>query len=498
MLKYSVICLLLISLVSIEILPNNVIISNVIITGQNITEHYAYVQFDVSWDNSFRDEINWDACWIFIKYRIANTNLWHHATLSTSGHNAPIGSTISTPSDGKGVFIYRSANGNGTFSINNVQLRWNYGAEGIADNATLTLKVVALEMVYVTEGTFAVGDGYNTAFNFPLTTINTPDARVAPSGTGELGGMAGGFPSTYTLPSNSDWPNGYNAFYCMKYEMTQEQYADFLNTLTYLQQANRTTSAPNSDIGTGALTLNYRNAIKIQVPGVNSTTPATYACDLINDGNFNQSNDGLTIACNYLNWGDVAAYLDWAGLRPMTEMEYEKACRGHNQFALGNELAWGISNFNYNHYTLENAGYDNEGIATNYSTIVGNATTVDNNNSYGPFRVGIFAANVGNTGRMTAGASYYGIMEMTGNVLEQTVKINHLGYQDMPGDGELDVNGFSNTVTWPGSNAQGTIGRGGSFIVTAGSAHVSNRAYNFTWYEFRNVQVGCRGVRTAP
>ena len=34
----------------------------------------------------------------------------------------------------------------------------------------------------------------------------------------------------------------------------------------------------------------------------------------------------------------------------------------------------------------------------------------------GPLRVGIFAANSLNTGRITAGASYYGIMELSGNL----------------------------------------------------------------------------------
>ena len=29
-----------------------------------------------------------------------------------------------------------------------------------------------------------------------------------------------------------------------------------------------------------------------------------------------------------MNWQDLTSYLDWSGLRPMTEFEYEKACRG--------------------------------------------------------------------------------------------------------------------------------------------------------------------------
>ncbi|HCR53204.1 MAG TPA: hypothetical protein DIW27_02215, partial [Cytophagales bacterium] len=33
----------------------------------------------------------------------------------------------------------------------------------------------------------------------------------------------------YTIPAN--YPKGFNAFYTMKYEVSQKQYADFFNTL---------------------------------------------------------------------------------------------------------------------------------------------------------------------------------------------------------------------------------------------------------------------------
>ena len=39
---------------------------------------------------------------------------------------------------------------------------------------------------------------------------------------------------------------------------------------------------------------------------------------------------------------DGAAYADWSGLRPMTELEFEKACRG-NQTPVANEFAWGTA-----------------------------------------------------------------------------------------------------------------------------------------------------------
>ncbi|NBP06798.1 MAG: hypothetical protein EBV15_11400, partial [Bacteroidetes bacterium] len=86
--------------------------------------------------------------------------IWEHATLNTSSlnHVAPTGSTISVPTDGKGAFIYRSDTGSGTFSLSNVQLRWNYGDDGVRNGAVIQLQVHAVEMVYVPQGSFYLGN----------------------------------------------------------------------------------------------------------------------------------------------------------------------------------------------------------------------------------------------------------------------------------------------------------------------------------------------------
>ena len=54
---------------------------------------------------------------------------------------------------------------------------------------------------------------------------------------------------------------------------------------------------------------------------------AIFACDLNPDGRVSQEDDGQTVACNYLSVNDMLAYADWAGLRPLSEMEYEKMGR---------------------------------------------------------------------------------------------------------------------------------------------------------------------------
>ena len=96
------------------------------------------MQFDLSWSNSWRAAwtpvdtgvmvTNWDAAWVFVKYR--QTGVWEHATLTTSGHTAPAGCVIDAAADGTGAFIYRSAAGSGGADYPNVKLRWSYAADG--------------------------------------------------------------------------------------------------------------------------------------------------------------------------------------------------------------------------------------------------------------------------------------------------------------------------------------------------------------------------------
>ena len=141
---------------------------------------------------------------------------------------------------------------------------------------------------------------------------------------------------------------------------------------------------------------------------------------------------------------DGAAYSDWAGLRPLTELEYEKACRG-TLTPVADEYVWGTATIADSAYTLSNAGANNEGIASNYSSGAGNASYGTTDGSIdGPLRVGIFAANSLNSGRMTAGASYYGIMELSGNLWERPVTIGNAtgrGFTGLHGDGALDASG---------------------------------------------------------
>ncbi|MFA9372288.1 MAG: SUMF1/EgtB/PvdO family nonheme iron enzyme, partial [Labilibaculum antarcticum] len=295
-------------------------------------------------------------------------------------------------------------------------------------------------------------------------------------------GYIGTVPATY--------PKGYQGFYCMKYEVTQEQYVDFLNSLPYAAQANRIDILPNQPVGTGIVNA-VRNGIRIYQPGVSSVTPAIYGLDLDDDGVFYEQEDGGAIACNYLNRDDAYSYADWAGLRPMTELEYEKAARG-----LGSEseadFAWGVSPpvFVAGIETGSEGTVSEKPLSVSANVNAGNAVL-------GPMRVGAFA-NAGST-RLTSGASFWGIMDLSGNLHERCVAM---------GAYKLFVGGHGNGIilgtpygcdisNWYSDGKYNSM-RGGCYFSSSDLLLISDRTYTYYEYNSRGVNFGFRAVRTAP
>jgi len=508
--------LLLSSLLCIasSLFANNISVSNISLTGRNIGAQTVLVQFNLNWQNSWRTSaapFNWDAAWVFVKYKVGN-GVWKHATLASSGHTIPSGAT-STQTDATGIFIYRSADGTGTFSPSGIQLIWNYGVDGIAYSYQITVRVYAVEMVYNQVGGFQAGSGAINngelrrandvtatapASTFTITgttptvqgNINTASANNIAAYNNTATDLSG----TTTASLASGYPTGFNAFYAMKYEISQQQYVDFLNTLTYTQQAARTIVAPNSAAGTPALVAGNanRNGIDIQTPGTSSTVPAVYACNLNGTNTYNQSDDGQYIACNYLSWDDLIAYLDWAALRPMTELEYEKSCRGGNQNPTASEFAWGTTS------ATALSGLSNA--STMSETASNTSSNIAYNNIFtsGPVRTGIFAT--GSTARLTSGAGYYGNMELSGNLWERVVTLGNAtgrNFSGANGNGTLNSSGDADVSGWPG--AAGTGWKGGSWLnTTTNSATTSDRAQAANADNTRSADVGGRGVRTIP
>lgn len=57
------------------VVANNLQVQNAVLINQNTTSDHTHVQFDISWDNSWRDIVNWDAAWVFVKYK-GGDGLW--------------------------------------------------------------------------------------------------------------------------------------------------------------------------------------------------------------------------------------------------------------------------------------------------------------------------------------------------------------------------------------------------------------------------------------
>ena len=572
---------------------NNIAIHDVFVPTNSVvgsgTSATALVNFRVAWDNSWRNATNWDAAWVFVKYRKAGSNVWMHAQFANTGHTTPSGSTIqpglvnpsaaydATSNPAVGVFIYRNTNGSGSNNWN-ISLRWNIGATN--GQGTEEVRVYTMEMVYVPGGSFYIGSGGTEQNSFMKSGSSTATATanlnnnqilgisvqsqgacystppaVTISGGGGSGATAKailtedkvtgiavtsggtGYTSTPTVtiadpaampfqvqsensinfdpqpgkvwyygnsassPSSvpNTFPKGFNAFYCMKYEISQGMYLNFLNTLSYTQQTTRSAVAPNSAVGTGALssTNQNRNGIDIFKSGIPAIdTSAVYAWNLNGNASHHEAADGVWIACNFLSWMDGLAYLDWAGFRPMTELEYEKACRGQNN-PVANECAWGSSAIANSTYTLSNSGAASENVSINYSNTQGNAAYALTMGSIGgPLRVGIFTTPT--SARIHSGGSFYGIMDMSGNLWEQAVSVvDGTTYTGQHGDGVLSASGDANATGWPAS-ATGSILRGGAWNSNSSSLATSGRdAMGAGTNSSRNSANGFRGVRSA-
>ena len=283
----------------------------------------ATVTFDISWSNSWRHGSFHDAAWVFFKARADEKSPWQPVRLVADKVMNPTGYGVAdvTPlefvvPDGDdgfvGMFVRRAADGKGDVAARKVTAVWDWTAvEGVKKNLeNAEMRAFGIEMAYVAEGPFYLGSGGTKELNmFHMYTgkdEETPPYRVTSAGAVPTGRQKGKlWAKGMTPPDGGEipaaFPNGYAAFYCMNRPyFTQEIYAGFLNTIT-AEQAK------------GRYYAGYQGAaIKRSGGGPTSVYEA--------------SEPGKR--CPWLSWADCAAVAAWAGLRPMTELEYEKAIRG--------------------------------------------------------------------------------------------------------------------------------------------------------------------------
>lgn len=496
------------------------------------------VAFTLSWDNSWRvggAPGNHDAAWLFVKLRPCDGGPWQHGLLSTTMGNHIIGGDLEavTPislADRFGVTAGGATESNHLGHNTGIMLRRSSFGKGHIVSVRCTLKlvntvaefdpaieysirVIGIEMVQVRSGSFVVGDGVS-AGRFNTVTIDAANYnQILPAAT--LGGSWGSYHSFHQSGTTVDlpaaYPKGYEEFYCMKYEISQGMFADFMNSV------DGYAGSPAQFFGRN------RNNLTINA-GATSSTPNR--------------------AQNFMNWDDLLSYLDWAALRPMTELEYEKACRG--PIMTPGEFAWGTTSHQYGflydgapdgtetcltrnancHYAYvpvngpnsSNTFYVNNaaggyffGQITNYGTNGTNSTrnswttspadsstttppntgvtttgtllapvfgvNVIRNNTfqgYGPVGCGVFARDATQS-RLATGASYWGIMELSGNVMEQCVGVQAASvvYTGRWGDGYLGA-GVANVTGW---DRTVRASRGGSYGGGPGEMRVSDRRY---------------------
>jgi formylglycine-generating enzyme required for sulfatase activity len=438
---------------------------------------------------------------------------------------------INVACDRKGAFVSRRDQGQGTFTASNMELQWNYGADGVNDTNTVSLNIYGIEMVYVPSGPFTIGDGngvnsssgssfYAVSDHLPYTIDNLLSPNV---------GARGNFVNPSSNPPNfiridgdggldlnlngvidsAYYPTGFNAFYIMKYEVTQGQYTDFLNILTYAQQTNRVQNSTNvqgQNAWDGQVGASNRFTVIVQTPGVSPNTPRVYSTARPDRG------------YGMLSMADLLAYLDWAALRPMTELEFEKACRGPIP-PLVSERTNGTANGWDNGPTLSGTENGTE-IAVNWSigNLLGPSTSVSQGDGgNGPVRVGLLATSTSN--RLSSNKTYYGIDNLGDHIFEWMVSLGNVAGRSFignNGDGLLHSNGHANQGTWPGSNGNTSNSSANPFANTSGCSNnssvagrgfkgyyeVSNREWmaNDSWAgraDFGTSAMGGRGVRSA-
>lgn len=467
------------------------------------------VSFSVEWKNSWNllsstsGPAGKDAVWIFIKARTSADGEWIHLPLLPRTYQFSCNPALEAkvPRDGSGAFISLATIGTSVVNSCRIELETNTSLNA----EELDIRIFGTEMVYIPEGSFYLGDGVSK-YSFIDAATNNPyylnsEGRVEAGLTSGLSSLDENRPAAH-LPAT--FPKGFAAFYCMKYEISQEQFMHFLNSLPLIQQQNHIAVPATSAAGTFALAPyeQNRNAIAIKFPATGNK-PAVFGLNGNKNKIFGEEDDAATRACNFLNWENIAAYLDWAALRPMTETEFEKICRGPAE-AVAKEFAWGTPLAENANTVLEN-GTELERVAENGQENTGLANYgagLQEGYLQGPLRSG-FAATA-ETNRITAGSSWYGVMEMSGNVWEACISTDSQGllFDGRPGDGSLSGQGFANQQGWPGKEGSGHRGGAWNSLIINDLEYefrdlaISDRYYAFLPVSRRNT-TGGRGVRTA-
>jgi formylglycine-generating enzyme required for sulfatase activity len=543
---------------------NGITVQKVALSDTNRTAKTVNIRFNISWENSWRDSVNWDAAWIFVKFREPKDSIWkyRHLHLAGSGNTGTGNAAMkfAFPDDKKGVFFYRNDISSGHIKMDSVKLLWNYGADNVTLIDSVEIKVFATEMVYVPAGSFALGDGNGTlkssnAFqlknaqnNYVVITdkwsplVNTKnnatlsgndDAVLYTDGI-RISGLDGLDTNNDKVADLPDFPTGYRSFYCMKYDVTQGQFADFLNTLSLRDTTVNNWSLPDTT-RLKKVNTKYKLALQSLDPIYGYTPPDPQRHTVVLDSvEVKYTVSRPDRAFGKAGQQHLLSFSDWSGLRPMSEMEYEKAARGPlppiyksypgNVFPGSGDTSMAWSGFDWawgNDTTIARANnqYNSSSYSIlNFNGIENGTETFSNYNIYkryinpvfgggtgpaisktvsggdggdGPYRVGIFATDSSN--RISSGATYYGIMDFSKNVSKLVINaggsVGRSFSYKKHGDGILNAYGLADTNEFLPNNTGGPAMSGGA---TFGKQYAVSERHNYGSF------IGFRSVRTAP
>jgi formylglycine-generating enzyme required for sulfatase activity len=497
---------------------NDLKVTNVRLGPRDTSAKTLSVLFDISWQNSWRNKINHDAAWVTVRLADVNAASLEKklCSLSVSGSD-PAGTAygsgndleVYVPSDKIGAFIRRSVNHpTEDISTAGAMLTINYEACGLSEASQVTATVIALEMVFIPEGSFFAGDHAASAAVFqrgaadnapwPITSESAINVTATTGNgyyyvsAGNPGEMSSG--SSFAVPAV--FPKGFNGFYMMKYELTEGEWVEFVNSLPALARPHRDVT----DIA-------HKNSDAVTVRNTILCSGSPLLC----------ASERPFRAMSYLSWPDLAAFLDWAGLRPMTELEFEKSARGPF-VPVNGEYAWGTTRITAAAAISGSSEDGTELVTTSNANVHHNNILLSGGDSVngpeyqqGPLRAGIFATDL--SGREASGAGNYGAMDLSGNVKEWVISVGNsagLGYAGAHGDGYLtSASGFEGNADasgWPGMGADAARGvltaagvgfRGGSWMDPSVRLSISDRMEAASAISDAASTYGGRGVRSA-
>lgn len=375
----------------------------------------------LSWQNAWRSPRNHDAVWLFLKLRPGPNAGWGHARLHAIAATARPDLACHVAADQVGGFCAPAATHRGAVSaellvdVDSTQL-----PPPLRASPTLEARMFAIEMVYIPSGPFFVGDRDTTSVQYAayyrsdangnhagLYRVESEAAiRVAPeAGALYYRSRTPQYEGDRQGPIPDAFPKGTRAFYVMKYEMLQGEYAGFLNHISSEYTYFR---ANNAGLGY----FEQRGTIRLAGGAYVAAAPRRPA--------------------NWVSWDDGAAFADWAGLRPMTELEFTKAARGPGEPVAG-DYPWGT---NSRARLLRRMGTDDELVR---------AGAADE-------------AGLTDATRDVVGASHYWVMDLAGSVWEKVVTLGHPAgrrFQGTHGDGRLRAYGLATNDDWPSGDHDG-------------------------------------------